>query len=123
MEFFFSVITKLLNNIYFVCEPKKSHDSQNDQTLNSTSMGEGSDSLYQMLQEYMVENQHLKEENETLRNEKTEIFEKLKQEEKNNEKITKEVRRKMIRIVYRIVCIDLNMVQITRADDLTPIQR
>ena len=46
-----------------------------------------------MLQEYMVENQHLKEENETLRNEKTQIYEKLQQEEKNNEKITKEVTR------------------------------
>ena len=72
---------------------KKSKDSQNDQTTNSTTFGEGSDSLYQMLQEYMVENQHLKEENETLRNEKTQIYEKLQQEEKNNEKITKEVSR------------------------------
>ena len=47
-----------------------------------------------MLQEYMVENQHLKEENETLRTEKTQIYEKLQQEEKNNEKITKEVSQK-----------------------------
>ena len=44
-----------------------------------------------MLQEYMVENQHLKEENENLKVERSDFVEKLEREKTTNEKITREV--------------------------------
>ena len=69
---------------------------------------EQSDSLYQMLQvsifmkslsfinfyyqEYMAENQQLKNENDKLKSEVTQFRENLSKEKENNDKITKEVR-------------------------------
>merc|ERR1712131_209350 len=52
---------------------------------------EQSDSLYQMLQEYMAENQQLKNENDKLKTEVTQFRENLSKEKENNDKITKEV--------------------------------
>ena len=62
-----------------------------DEVSSSTTIGENSDSLYQMLQEYMVENQHLKEENDKLKIERDDFVEKLDREKTTNEKITREV--------------------------------
>lgn len=62
-------------------------------TSTSSNPADSSDqgSLYQMLQEYMVENQHLKEENENLKVERSDFVEKLEREKTTNEKITREV--------------------------------
>ena len=66
-------------------------EGQNEASQSGTTIGDNSESLYQMLQEYMVENQNLKEENENLKSERDDISTRLEREQTTNEKITQEV--------------------------------
>jgi len=66
-------------------------EGQNEASQSGTTIGDNSESLYQMLQEYMVENQNLKEENENLKSERDDFSTRLEREQTTNEKITQEV--------------------------------
>ena len=67
-------------------------ESPIEKTESVKSSADQSDSLYQMLQEFMAENQQLKNENDKLKSEVSQFRVNLTKEKENNDKITKEVR-------------------------------
>ena len=76
-------------------------EGQNEASQSGTTIGDNSESLYQMLQEYMVENQNLKEENENLKSERDDFSTRLEREQTTNEKITQEVRNIFKKIYFQ----------------------